>query len=108
MPVCVHMTPLRCMRGITIVLLLSLSSFIGVGKAAERPNVLLIMTDDQGWGDVRCHGNEKIDTPTMDRLAASGACLDRFFVSPMCAPTRASLLTGRWNSPHRRIVGRPW
>ena len=66
-------------------------------SAAERPNVVLVMTDDQGWGDVRSHGNEKIDTPTMDRLAASGARFDRFFVSPMCGPTRASLLTGRWN-----------
>ena len=63
----------------------------------ERPNVLLILTDDQGWGDVHSHGNPQIDTPTMDRLAAQGARFERFFVSPMCAPTRASLLTGRWN-----------
>ncbi|MFZ5830969.1 MAG: arylsulfatase [Planctomycetota bacterium] len=65
--------------------------------AADRPNVLLVMTDDQGWGDVRSHGNDQIDTPTMDRLASQGARFDRFFVSPMCGPTRASLLTGRWN-----------
>ena len=68
-----------------------------IASASEKPNVVLIMTDDQGWGDVRLHGNEKIDTPTMDRLAASGARFDRFYVSPMCSPTRASLLTGRWN-----------
>lgn len=66
-------------------------------SAAERPNVLLIVTDDQGWGDVGSHGNAEIDTPTMDRLASSGARFDRFFVSPMCGPSRASLLTGRWN-----------
>ena len=66
-------------------------------QAAERPNVVLIMTDDQGWGDLRSHGNDRIDTPTMDQLAASGARFDRFFVCPMCGPTRASLLTGRWN-----------
>lgn len=67
--------------------------------AAEprRPNVLLILTDDQGWGDVRSHGNEKIDTPVMDRLAGEGARFDRFFVSPLCAPTRASILTGRYH-----------
>ncbi|MBA7679206.1 hypothetical protein ES703_87490 [subsurface metagenome] len=55
------------------------------------------MTDDQGWGDIRSHGNDKINTPVMDRLAADGARFERFFVSPVCAPTRASLLTGRYH-----------
>jgi arylsulfatase A len=57
--------------------------------------VLLVLTDDQGWGDVRSHGNDRIDTPVMDRIAAEGARFSRFFVSPLCAPTRAALLTGR-------------
>lgn len=65
------------------------------GKARQKPNVLLIMTDDQGFGDVRSHGNPLIDTPVLDRLAAESVRFDRFFVSPVCAPTRASLLTGR-------------
>jgi len=65
--------------------------------AARRPNVVLIMTDDQGWGDIRSHGNDKINTPVQDRLAAEGARFDRFFVCPLCAPTRASLLTGRYH-----------
>ena len=65
--------------------------------AAKRPNVLLIMTDDQGWGDVGCHGNEKIRTPTMDRLAADGVEMTQFYVQPVCAPTRACLMTGRYN-----------
>lgn len=64
---------------------------------AGQPNVLVIITDDQGWGDIRSHGNEKIDTPVLDRLASEGARFERFFVSPVCAPTRASLLTGRWH-----------
>ena len=76
------------------------------GKAApapdRRPNVLIVLTDDQGFGDVRSHGNDLIDTPVMDRLAASGARFDRFYVSPVCAPTRAALLTGRY--PHRSGV----
>ncbi len=55
------------------------------------------MTDDQGWGDIHSHGNEKLDTPTMDRIAGEGVRWDRFYASPMCGPTRASLLTGRWN-----------
>jgi len=63
----------------------------------RRPNVLLIMTDDQGWGDIRSHGNATIDTPVADKLAGEGARFDRFFVSPVCAPTRASLLTGRYH-----------
>ena len=57
----------------------------GAGAPPERPNVLLIMADDQGWGDVRCHGNPLIDTPTLDLLAGQGARFDRFFVSPVCA-----------------------
>jgi len=65
------------------------------GGKPPRPSVVLILTDDQGWGDIRSHGNDKIDTPVLDKLAADGARFDRFFVSPLCAPTRASLLTGR-------------
>lgn len=64
---------------------------------ADRPNVLLILTDDQGWGDITSHRNETLDTPTLDALAASGVRFDRFFVSPLCAPTRAALLTGRYS-----------
>lgn len=60
-----------------------------------QPNVIIILTDDQGWGDIASHGNPDIDTPFLDELAVSGARFDRFFVSPVCAPTRASLLTGR-------------
>jgi len=67
------------------------------GAQRKRPNIILVMTDDQGWGDVRSHGNDKINTPVMDRLAADGARFERFFVSPVCAPTRASLLTGRYH-----------
>ena len=64
--------------------------------AIDRPNVLLILTDDQGYGDVTSHGNPLIRTPFQDQLARSGVRFDRFFVSPVCAPTRASLLTGRY------------
>lgn len=62
-----------------------------------RPNVLFILTDDQGYGDLRIHGNDSIDTPVIDSLARSGARLDQFYVSPVCAPTRAALLTGRYH-----------
>jgi len=59
-----------------------------------RPNILLIVSDDTGWGDVGYHGSE-IKTPNIDRLAHEGAELDQLYVSPVCSPTRASLLTGR-------------
>ncbi len=63
----------------------------------SRPNVLLIMTDDQGWGDVGVHGNPIIQTPVLDEFARNGVQIKNFYVSPLCAPTRASLLTGRYN-----------
>ena len=66
-------------------------------RAAARPNVLLIITDDQGYGDFGFHGNPKIKTPNLDRLARASVELERFYVSPVCAPTRASLMTGRYN-----------
>lgn len=85
------------MRWMTIVVcVLGLLMSCGLVRGAEHPNILLIMTDDQGWGDVHAHGNEHISTPVLDQLAADGAVFDRFYVSPVCAPTRASLLTGRY------------
>lgn len=65
--------------------------------ASEPPNVVLIMTDDQGYGDFGFTGNQQIKTPTFDRLAAESVRFTRFYVSPVCAPTRASLLTGRYH-----------
>lgn len=70
----------------------------------QKPNVLLVITDDQGWGDVHIHNNPAIDTPNLDALATSGARFDRFYVSPVCAPTRAALLTGRWH-PRTGVSG---
>src|SRR5262245_8315171 len=77
--------------------LLALLAFTPLAAAAESPNVLLILADDQGWGDVHSHGNAAIETPNLDKLAAEGARLDRFYVCQLCAPTRASLLTGRYH-----------
>lgn len=62
---------------------------------AAPPNILIVLTDDQGFGDVGINGNPYLDTPHMDRLAREGARLNHFFVEPVCAPTRAALLTGR-------------
>ena len=68
-----------------------------VADSGRPPNVVLILTDDQGWGDVGFHGNPHLKTPNLDRLANESVELARFYVSPVCSPTRASLLTGRYN-----------
>lgn len=72
-------------------------------SADERPNVILIMTDDQGYGDLSITGNEIVETPNMDRLAEEGAWLKQFYVSPVCTPTRAHLMTGRYAFRTRAI-----
>lgn len=62
--------------------------------AQDRPNVIVMVADDLGWADVGFHGGD-IDTPSLDRLAAEGAELHRFYTTPICSPTRAALMTGR-------------
>lgn len=66
-------------------------------QKTRRPNVLVIITDDQGYGDLSIHGNRHLKTPHMDRIGQEGVRFSQFHVSPVCAPTRSSLLTGRYN-----------
>ena len=76
---------------------------------AQRPNVIVIMSDDQGGGDYGFLGNDVIRTPELDAMYAQSGLLSKFYVSPVCAPTRASLMTGRYNYRTRCIdtyVGR--
>ena len=61
----------------------------------DKPNILFILADDLGWGDVSYHGSD-IRTPAIDRLAESGIQLEQHYVCPMCTPTRVSFLTGRY------------
>jgi len=65
-------------------------------EAPARPNVVLVITDDQGYGDLGCHGNKIIRTPNMDKLHGQSTRLTNFHVGPTCAPTRAALMTGRY------------
>jgi len=74
-----------------------------VVAADDRPNVVIMMTDDQGIGDFGVMGNSLIDTPNIDKLAAGSASMTTFYVSPVCSPTRASLMTGRYNQRTRCI-----
>ncbi|TLU96966.1 arylsulfatase [Dyadobacter sediminis] len=69
----------------------------GISTAQKRPNIVFILTDDQGWGDLGINGNVNVRTPHIDQLARDGAMFSRFYVSPLCAPTRAGLLTGRYH-----------
>ncbi|EMI55628.1 arylsulfatase [Rhodopirellula sallentina] len=64
----------------------------------ERPNVVVILADDQGWGDLSLHGNPNLKTPHIDSLARDGANLKNFYVCAVCSPTRAEFLTGRYHS----------
>ena len=66
-------------------------------QAAKRPNVVVILADDQGWGDLSLNGNTNLSTPNVDSLAREGARFDRFYVCPVCSPTRAEFLTGRYH-----------
>jgi len=66
-------------------------------SSTKQPNFLVIITDDQGYGDLGVHGNPKLRTPNLDRFAGESVALQSFYVSPVCSPTRASLMTGRYN-----------
>jgi len=68
-----------------------------VCAAGEKPTVILIMTDDQGYGDLACHGNPDIKTPELDRLAKESVSFSDFHVDSYCTPTRSALMTGRYS-----------
>ncbi|MDF1814682.1 MAG: arylsulfatase [Verrucomicrobiales bacterium] len=72
-----------------------LSSACAVSETASRPNVIVIVTDDQGYGDMACHGNPWLKTPHLDRMHDESIRLDDYHVDPVCTPTRAALMTGR-------------
>src|SRR5262245_44726009 len=77
--------------------ILTLALPTAAAEPGKRPNVVVILTDDQGWGDLSLNGNTNLRTPHIDSLARDGARFERFFVQPVCSPTRAELLTGRWH-----------
>jgi len=66
-------------------------------SGASQPNIVVILADDQGWGDLSANGNTNLSTPHIDSLARDGAQFERFFVCPVCSPTRAEFLTGRYH-----------
>ena len=68
---------------------------VSVVSLSTKPHILFVLVDDLGWSDVSFHGS-KIKTPNVDKLAAEGVILDNYYVQPICTPTRASLLSGRY------------
>ena len=84
---------LRCVAAIV----LWIASSSGLGSASEKPNVLLIVSDDQGYGDASAYWNTDLKTPVMDAIARHGVRFAQFRVNPLCAPTRASIMTGLYS-----------
>ncbi len=98
-----------CLLALSTVMLVplltaQLSAVPLAGPAATKPNIILCMTDDQGWGDVSYNGLTKIKTPNIDAMAAAGLRFNRFYAQQTCSPTRASVMTGR----HPNRIGVFW
>lgn len=85
----------RLLRGLLLCTLLIACNESPV-KEEIKPNVIVLLSDDQGWGDFSLHGNDNLSTPHIDNLAKSGAQFLNFYVQPVCSPTRAEFLTGRY------------
>ena len=92
------MKPSRPWIAAAAVVLASLPVFRGAAAVEPRPpNIVVILIDDAGWGDFSFVGNRNLSTPAIDSLARQGAVFERFFVQPVCSPTRAELFTGRYH-----------
>ncbi len=83
------------MRKLIYVFFLLLIPFFSYSQSVQKPNIIIILADDLGWGDVGYHGSE-IMTPNIDRMAREGIILNQFYTPPICSPSRAGLMTGRY------------
>jgi len=97
-----NLTNIRCQVGLSRWLIAAIIGTFGLWCATvtaadtpKPPNIIFILTDDQGYGDLSCHGNPILKTPNLDRLHDEGVRFTNFCVSPTCAPTRSALITGR-------------
>ena len=84
-------------NSITLLAFLVVAMVARTHAQSDRPNVVIFLADDAGWGDYRYNGNTMVRTPQIDSLAHKGVSLERFYVSPVCSPTRAEFLTGRYH-----------
>src|SRR5690348_14457369 len=88
------MRSIACLFAVSLLALVQQIS-LAADKLPSRPNIILVMTDDQGYGELACHGNPIIKTPNLDRLHDESLRFTDFQVSPTCSPTRTSIMTGR-------------
>ncbi len=86
------------MRRPLLYSIIFMTVLVGLLGGRERPNVVVILTDDQGYGDLSFTGNRMLSTPHIDSLGEEGVFLSRFYVQPVCSPTRAEFLTGRYHT----------
>ena len=100
---CQMLSPRRLIRKTPVFAIVATAAFASpfstisaIAETTRQPNVVVILTDDQGWGDLSVQGNTNIATPNIDSLARDGATLKHFYVCQVCAPTRAEFLTGRY------------
>jgi hypothetical protein len=84
------------MKTVLITVFFSLLTMLVNVSGSARPNVVLILTDDQGYSDVGFNGNPIVHTSVLDAFAADAVVFDRFYANPVCSPTRAALMTGRY------------
>ncbi|WDI41622.1 arylsulfatase [Bremerella sp. P1] len=97
------------LQTLSLVLFAFFSIQTSFALAADKPNVIIVMTDDQGYGDLACHGNPILKTPNLDQLSAESVRFTDFHVSPFCTPTRAALMTGNhpgYTGAYRTSSGR--
>jgi arylsulfatase A-like enzyme len=87
----------RVHASLFVISLLLLNSYFIEAQNSIKPNIILIITDDQGYGDLGINGNPHINTPVIDKLASESVVFNNFYVTPVCATTRSGLMTGRYN-----------
>src|SRR3954451_3509257 len=91
-------------KNCAILVYLILFVFINSNAQSQRPNIIYIMTDDMGYGDLSCYGRKDYKTPNLDNLASQGIKIfNAYAAAPVCTPTRAAFMTGRY--PARTAVG---
>ena len=92
-----------CVTAVVLMVLVVLARS-GVAQQPVRPNVVVFLTDDQGYADVSSYGHPTIATPNIDRMAREGVRLTSFYAAPSCTPSRAQLLTGRYSVRSGELV----
>jgi len=99
------MTTRKFMGSIVLAAAACMPGVSSNAQDAEQPNVILVITDDQGYGDIACHGNDVIKTSSLDKLWSQSTRLTNYHVAPTCSPTRCALMTAS-NIPSRwPVVG---